>query len=129
MANWRNKITVKQFFVEGHATEEQIKEISNKVYLQLKNLYDKENELSNKESVQALSEDYIDDDLEELEVVMENFKEIVNSNEIPDYEREYHGTSFDYEDWFNQNLEALYDLGDRIVFTTNNKEQKFIWID
>ena len=128
MANWRNKINIKQYLKNKSVEDSYVREISLKVYDELKRLLDKENNLIESESKRAMHENYADSDLEELEMIAENFKEISESTEIPEYELEYNGINYTYEDWFNDMLDNLYNLGDTIVFTRSGKEQKFIWV-
>jgi hypothetical protein len=125
-SNWRHKITIKHLF-EKETTPELIVTLCEALTSQLSNLISKEEDDG---LVTVLREDYKNYVFGELEDIMGGleFLQDLASGEIK--ESEWEDFSFDgnFEEMFNSLLEALYDLGDVKVETTNGYKNKFLWI-
>jgi hypothetical protein len=89
-----------------------------------------EHELLINYSTEELIEDdkyYVDENLTELIDHFEFLKEFANGK-IPKEEWKDYDFEGNYESWFNDYLNELYDLGDKRVVNKNNEIEKLIWI-
>lgn len=118
--NWRNRILIKDDF-EENTTPELIIKLCDKLIPQLNNI--KEKELNSN----LCEKDYVTTELFECIDNFEFLKSLANGN-IPEDEWVDYNFYGDFEEWFNDYLDQLYDLGDKIVKDNNNNIEKFIWI-
>ena len=132
--NWRNKINIKHMFTDDKETPpELIIQLCDSLVKQLTRIKEKE-EKGN------LTEDYkshIDNGLFE---VIDHFEFLSNlaNGAIPDSTSEHkipkeewdfnYGFDGNFQQWFNDYMDELYDLGDTRVDTINNVREKLIWI-
>jgi hypothetical protein len=122
---WRNEIKVKHLFTDGDdVTPELVTQLCEHIATQLKAIQTKEASGNLIDD----SKNHVDGELNELIGHFEFLKDLA-TGEIP--EKEWNNYSFDgdFEQWFNDYLQQLYDLGDTRVLTTGNVLEKFIWID
>jgi len=129
---WRNSIKIKHLF-EDDTTPELIVTICDSLIGQIKSIREKEK----KGNLTQDSKDDIDDKLFEVLDHFEFLKNLAegaiegNESEQRIPEEEWDNYSFDgnFEQWFNDYLSELYDLGDERVDNTHNIREKFIWIE
>jgi hypothetical protein len=125
MAEWRNKITIKEKF-EDETTPELVEDLCISLIIQLNNI--KTRELQNKinpvsEEIQNLIVDSLDECIDHFE-----FLQQLSNGSIPEDKFDDYGFDGDHEEMFNSYLQELYDLGDKAVATITGKIQKFIWV-
>lgn len=130
--NWRNSIKIKHLLSDD-TSPEKIVELCNCIIPQLE-------AIKIKEAKGNLTEDSKNDIDNKLFEVIDHFGFLKNLAEgaIPDNasdhripEEEWDNYSFDgdFQQWFNDYLSELYDLGDERVNNKNNVREKFLWID
>lgn len=122
-SKWRNVITVKNLF-EDETTPELITKLCDTILVQLK-------KIKEKEAKSNLTDDEkydIDSKIEELIGHFDFLKDLATGT-IAESEWDNYSFDGDFEKWFNDYLEQLYDLGDERVLNTNNVLEKFIWIE
>lgn len=120
MANWRNKIEIKNMFNDDDSDEIVLK-VLERLIPQLKSIYTKENEKS---------KNRLDDDfLAEFEELIDEFiwvqESIKDDSEDPG--------DYGFNTWcdaFNANLESLFDMGDTTISpkTRDFMAEKFLWV-
>jgi hypothetical protein len=126
---WKFKIKIKYLLSNDDMTlptPENKKKIANKssfVISELKTLL-KRIEKSN------IKEDVKDRVLEELEMIIDNFDFLKKLADGTISEDTWHEYTFDgnFQEWFNDYLTQLYDLGDKRVITTNGNIDKLLWV-
>ena len=128
MAQWRNKIEIKNLFLfDEDESNEKVLEVCNALIPQLENVLNKENRIHNKQlelgKAVTLSKDF----LKEFENLIEEFKLIKNAIEKNEDSEDCH-----FDTWceaFNEYLDQLYDLGDYLVTERDFwNDEKFLWI-
>ena len=121
---WRNEIKVKHLFTEGDTTPELVSTLCTTIVSSLKYVQGKEKSIGN---LSISSKTHIDGELEELIGHFEFLKDLA-TGKIPESEWDDYSFEGDYEEWFNDYLTQLYDLGDIRVTTTENISEKFLFV-
>jgi hypothetical protein len=121
--NWRNTISIKNLF-EDETTPELIVKLCDSLIIQLE-------KINKKESRSNLTADEKYNISSKIEDIVSNFqflKELADGS-IPENEWNNYDFDGDYKDLFNGYFSDVYDLGDERVLTTNNIQEKFMWVD
>lgn len=120
--NWRYEIKIKHLF-SGSTTPDLTVELCTKLVRDLSKILET-TDTSN------ISKDSIDDFWYELEECRDNFDflrkladDSINKSEWEDY-----GFDGDYESWFNDYLEQLYDVADTRITLKNGEVNKLLWV-
>lgn len=120
--NWKYKIEIKHLFSEN-TTPELVAELCTKLVKEL-------TKILGTADASNISEDSIDDFWFELEEVKDNFdflRELADGS-ITESEWENYSFDGDFESWFNDYLEQLYDIADTKVTLKNGEINKLLWI-
>lgn len=120
---WRNKISIKNLF-EDDTTPELTAKLCETLISQLRKIQAREQ----KKNLTEDSLNHVDSELEELVGHFEFLRDLA-TGEIPESEWKEYDFNGDFEEWFNDYMSQVYDLGDTRVLTTGNVLEKFIWID
>lgn len=120
--NWKYKIEIKHLFSED-TTPEIIIELCTIIVSKLDKILEK-SQNSN------ISEDSIDEFWYELEGVKDNFDFLRQLADGSIEEDDWKDYSFegDFESWFNDYLEQLYDIGDIKIMLKNGTKEKLLWV-
>ena len=120
--NWKYKIEIKHLFSED-TTPKLIVELCTILFSKLNVILDH----SQKSDI---VEESLDDFWYELEEVTDNFdflKRLADGS-IKEEEWEDYDFEGDFESWFNDYLEQLYDIADTKVILKNGVKEKLLWI-
>jgi len=120
---WRNEIKVKHLF-EDDVTPELVVTLCDTILVQLKKIQEKEA----KRNLVEDSKNHIDSEIDELLGHFEFLRDLADGT-IPEDEWNDYSFDGDYEQWFNDYMSQLYDLGDTRVLNASNVLEKFMWID
>jgi len=119
---WKYNIKIKHL-LKTETTPEIVSNLCTSLVYQLKKIQDQvqKSNLRIDEAAQMHSE---------LETCIDNFEFLDNfaTGKIPKEEWDNYSFYGEYEDWFNDYFEQLYDLADCRVITKQNISEKFIWI-
>lgn len=130
--NWRNTVKIKHTFTDD-TTPEKIIEICDILIPQLEAIKEKE--------AKGNLTDYYKGDIDnKLFELIDHFgflknlaegaiPESTSEHRIPEDEWENYSFDGDFEQWFNDYLSELYDLGDERVDNKHNVREKFLWIE
>lgn len=120
--NWKYKIEIKHLFSED-TTPEIVAELCTILVSKLDKILEK----SQKSNI---SEDSIDEFWYELEEVKDNFDFLRQLADGSIKEEDWKDYSFegDFESWFNDYLEQLYDIGDIKIMLKNGTKEKLLWV-
>ena len=119
---WKYKIEIKHLFSED-TTPELILELCTKLARDLSKILET-TDTSN------ITKDSIDDFWYELEECRDNFdflRQLANGS-INKSEWEDYSFDGDFESWFNDYLEQLYDVADTKITLKNGDVEKLLWI-
>lgn len=129
MANWRNKVSIKDCFSEN-TDDKTVLNVSKVVKTQLVKVLNTEISWIDKNKNKNLLNTELFDDIynctDELEDVVIGSLDTI----ITGISEGYSSGEFGYNDWcdmFNDTLNSLYDIGDTLVGSGFNKS-KFMWI-
>jgi len=120
---WRNSMKVKYLFTDD-SSPETIATLCTTIIGHL-------NRIKAKESKSNLTEDskhHVDNELDELIGHFEFLSDLA-TGKITEKEWGNYNFDGDFEQWFNDYMSQVYDLGDTKVLTTGNIQEKFMWID
>lgn len=119
---WKYKIKIKEHFDKETTPELIIKLCTILVKKLDKILYD---------SQKTLHEDSIDNIWYELEEIKDSFEFLLHLADGTIEESEWNNYGFlgDFEGWFNDYLEQLYDISDTVIQLKNGDKNKLLWIE
>jgi len=131
--NWRNTVKIKHLFSDDETSPELIIEICDILIPQLEAIKEKEESGNLTED----SKSDIDDKLFELidhfgflkNLAEGAITESTSEHRIPEDEWDNYSFDGNFEQWFNDYLSELYDLGDERVDNKHNIREKFLWIE
>lgn len=120
--NWKYKIEIKHLFSED-TTPELITQLCAI-------LVPKINKILDNSQNSNISEDSIDEFWYELEEIKDNFDFLRQLADGSIKEDDWEDYSFggDFESWFNDYLEQLYDIGDTKIALKNGTKEKLLWV-
>lgn len=120
---WRNSIKVKHLFTDD-SSPEAIATLCATMVSHLKRVKSREA----KSNLTEDSKNHVDSELDELIGHFEFLGDLA-TGKIPETEWNNYSFDGDFEEWFNDYMSQVYDLGDTRVMTTGNVQEKFMWID
>lgn len=120
--NWKYKINIKDEF-ENNTTPELIIKLCSSLEKQINKIL----ESSQKSNI---SEESVDDFWYDLEEVKGHFEFLLSlaDGSIKEDEWEEYNFDGDYEEWFNDYLNQLYDVADTKITLKSGVKEKLIWI-
>ena len=121
---WRYKINIKDK-LSDETTPELIIELCNHIIPQLENLRDM---IEKDNLVNQDEKDHFDNKLFD---VIDQFEFLRSLADGTIDEKDWHNYSFDgdFEEWFNDRLNELYDVADERILLKTDVSEKFLWID
>lgn len=125
---WRHVVDIKEKF-EEEATPEFIRELCDSLISQLETIHKAEKN-KKKDQIEKIQRNSI---LEEIERIKENFDFLrsLADGSIPETEWDDFCFEGEFEEYFNDYLSQLYDLGDEKVLIkkiSGDVLEKFIWV-
>lgn len=121
--NWKYKIKIKEQF-EKTTTVKLIIELCSSLEEQINKIL----ESLQKSNIKEEDVDYFYYDLEEVRNNFDFLRDLADGT-IESKDWDDYGFDGDYEEWFNDYLNQLYDIGDKRVTLKNGTKEKLIWID
>jgi hypothetical protein len=120
--NWKYTIKIKKHF-EIITTPELIIKLCTILVKRLDSILE--------DSQKTLQDDSADDIYYELEESKDNFEFLLHlaDGTIKEEEWDDYGFEGNFEKWFNDYLEQLYDISDTVVILKNGEKNKLIWIE
>ncbi len=120
--NWKYKVNIKEHF-SGVTTPEKIITLCTTLVQQLDKILE--------DSQKILDDDSVDTIYYDLEENKDNFKFLLHLADGTIKEDDWNDYGFDgnFESWFNDYLEQLYDISDSVVKLKNGSLNKLIWIN
>jgi hypothetical protein len=119
--NWLYTIKIKHLF-EDETTKELIIKLCTSLEKQLLKIV-------NSDSINKILNN--EDNIVELRIIIDNFNFLKKLADGTIKNEDWWQFSFDgeFEEWFNEYLEQLFDLGDNVCYLKHNElSSKFIWI-
>lgn len=119
---WKYTIKIKEHF-SGVTTPEKVITLCTILIKRLDKILD--------DSQKTLHEDSIDNVWYELEENKDNFEFLLHLADGTIKEEKWNDYGFEgnFERWFNDYLEQLYDISDTVVQLKNGTQNKLIWIE